>query len=134
MAAIICPTITAQNTEAYREQMERIAPFAVRVPGARCRVNPDELPAGIRLVGPGAPSDASETGSPNPTSEATEEGGEQLSRGSSSQASTGRQPSSDEPNSPSHPRPARTTGRRSRKDQAASDSADSTDGSGLETT
>ena len=31
MAAIICPTITAQNTEAYREQMERIAPFAVRV-------------------------------------------------------------------------------------------------------
>lgn len=31
MAAIICPTITARSTEEYKEQMERIAPFATRV-------------------------------------------------------------------------------------------------------
>lgn len=29
--AIICPTVTAFDTHAYREQMERIAPFATRV-------------------------------------------------------------------------------------------------------
>jgi len=93
-----------------------------------------DLP-GVRFVGPGAPSDASEVGmGPVSTSEATTEEGEQPSPGSSSRASTGRQPSSDEPNSPSHPRPARTTGRRSSKGQAESSSASTTDGSGPEMT
>ncbi|HEV7455125.1 MAG TPA: hypothetical protein VGO07_07750 [Candidatus Saccharimonadales bacterium] len=31
MPAIICPTVTATTPHEYREQMERIAPFAVRV-------------------------------------------------------------------------------------------------------
>ncbi len=31
MAATICPTVTAQNPEEYREQMERVAQFALRV-------------------------------------------------------------------------------------------------------
>lgn len=31
MAAVICPTILAGSTEEYREQIERVAPFAVRV-------------------------------------------------------------------------------------------------------
>ncbi|HUC89296.1 MAG TPA: hypothetical protein VMR45_00680 [Patescibacteria group bacterium] len=31
MAATICPTVTAQTPEEYRNQMERVAPFAVRV-------------------------------------------------------------------------------------------------------
>lgn len=31
MRAVICPTVTAQNAEEYRQQMERVAGFAMRV-------------------------------------------------------------------------------------------------------
>ncbi len=31
MNAVICPTVTAQNTEEYRQQMEQVAGFATRV-------------------------------------------------------------------------------------------------------
>ncbi len=31
MSATICPTVTAEDTESYRQQIERIAPFATRL-------------------------------------------------------------------------------------------------------
>lgn len=57
------------------------------------------------------------------------EGGEQSSPGTSSEASTSKPPTNGETNEADHPKPAQTTGRSSSKGKAGSSSARSTGGS-----
>ena len=93
---------------------------------------PDELPAGVRLVGPGAPAEG-RVQEPHAQTVAEQGEGEQPSPGTSFSASTGTPPSSGEPNSSGRRKPARATGRRSSRDQVESSTAPSTATSGPET-
>lgn len=56
------------------------------------------------------------------------EGGEDVSAGTSTETSSEKQPTKPEPSAPAAPKPARTTGSRSRKARTGNRSASSTDG------
>jgi len=85
----------------------------------------DDMP---KITVHGGASNAAELPEPEPVDETSEEGGEDVSAGSSSETSSEKEPSSPATSKPETPKRARTTGSRSKRARTADSSAPSTAG------